>query len=551
MMSPAPESDESSQADEPLKWEAVSAFVQWDQTLPAGTRLREYQIRGVIAESDYGIVYLAWDPSLQRRVAIKEYLPRRLAARTQDSIVVECAGVGAMPVFDAGLKAFVAEARVLARFSHTALIKVYRFWEDNGTAYMVMPHHEGPTLERWLAQAARPQSEAEVRTWLRPVLDAVGAMHAARCFHHAIAPDNILLTPVGPVLLGFSAARRLIASMGEGAQAALSPGYAALEQYGEAPPDTFGPATDLQALAAVAWRALVGHAPLPAPERAKAAPPAALAELVAGRCSNRFAETLEAALAARLEARPQDDAAFRERLGGMEPLAAARTGSIGFDLMAEPFTPEDGMREVTVPIPTQPLPLRELEATDPMARPFAASAPIPVDAPVLRAAAAPPATTTTTTTAAEPRLSRHVVIGILAGVVALGTVAATVLYHYAVPTSAASMEPSPATATAGATPPATVEIPSANALPVSAPAVAETTLLQTAAAEPRSAPPDKRMAAAEPATSPGLDVARRIPIDRSPGSEPQRRALCGDLLQEATLRRLSAAEAAFFKKECR
>ena len=42
---------------------------------------------------------------------------------------------------------FVNEARLLARFDHPALVKVYRFWEANGTAYMVMPFYEGPTLK--------------------------------------------------------------------------------------------------------------------------------------------------------------------------------------------------------------------------------------------------------------------------------------------------------------------------------------------------------------------------------------------------------------------
>ena len=41
--------------------------------------------------------------------------------------------------FDAGLKSFVNEARLLASFDHPSLVKVYRFWEANGTAYMVMP----------------------------------------------------------------------------------------------------------------------------------------------------------------------------------------------------------------------------------------------------------------------------------------------------------------------------------------------------------------------------------------------------------------------------
>jgi hypothetical protein len=51
--------------------------------------------------------------------------------------------------------------------------------------------------------------------------------------------------------------------------------------------------------------------------------------------------------------------------------------------------------------------------------------------------------------------------------------------------------------------------------------------------------------AAQPAAS------RRIPVDHPPADAAARRALCGDLMQEATLRRLAPDEAAFYRKECR
>ena len=53
------------------------------------------------------------------------------------------------------MKSFVNEARLLARFDHPALVKVFRFWEANRTAYMAMPYYEGPTLKRRLPNSAR------------------------------------------------------------------------------------------------------------------------------------------------------------------------------------------------------------------------------------------------------------------------------------------------------------------------------------------------------------------------------------------------------------
>ena len=122
------------------------------QALPIGTRLRDYEITVLVGEGAFSVVYLAWDHSLQRKVAIKEYLPAEMASRISGSAAVLVRSDRQRDVFKAGLKAFVNEARLLARFDHPSLLKVYRFWEENGTAYMAMPFYEGPTLKTALAE---------------------------------------------------------------------------------------------------------------------------------------------------------------------------------------------------------------------------------------------------------------------------------------------------------------------------------------------------------------------------------------------------------------
>lgn len=72
-------------------------------------------------------------------VAIKEYMPTSLAARTATRTWLFSTSPGNAETFALGLKSFVNEARLLARFDHGSLIKVHRFWEERGTAYMVMP----------------------------------------------------------------------------------------------------------------------------------------------------------------------------------------------------------------------------------------------------------------------------------------------------------------------------------------------------------------------------------------------------------------------------
>ena len=173
-------------------------------TLPIGTRLREYEIKGLIGEGPCSIVYLAWDHALQRKVAVKEYMPASLVGRVQGSTSLVVAAERHVDIVRAGLKSFVNEARLLARFDHPSLVKVYRFWEENGTAYMVMPYYEGPTLKAALAELGHVPSEDELRAWLKPILNAVAMLHEGGTWHQNIGPDEIVLTPFGPVLLGFA-----------------------------------------------------------------------------------------------------------------------------------------------------------------------------------------------------------------------------------------------------------------------------------------------------------------------------------------------------------
>jgi serine/threonine protein kinase len=143
--------------------------------------------------------------------------------------------------YKAGLKSFIAEAKLLARFDHPSLIKVYRFWEENGTAYMVMPFYEGPTLEAALAELDHVPGETELRAWLKPILNAVALLHDGGVWHQNIGPDTIVLTPVGPVLFGLGSAEQTIAALEHTPAAALKPGFAAIEQYGMPPRPSAAP----------------------------------------------------------------------------------------------------------------------------------------------------------------------------------------------------------------------------------------------------------------------------------------------------------------------
>ncbi len=291
------------------------ALAEPGSALPPGTRMGEFEIEGTVGAGGFGIVYRAQDHSLGRRVAIKEYMPAALAARTE-ALTVSIRSQRDAETFAAGLRSFIIEARLLAQFDHPSLLKVYRFWEANGTAYMVMPYYAGITLGQHLKQAGQPPDEAWLRALLLPLLDALEQLHAAHCFHRDIAPDNILLLPDGrPLLLDFGAARRVIGDMSKALTVILKTGYAPIEQYGDVPDLQQGAWTDLYALGSVVHFAITGRTPPPALQRFLADKYQPLERMTAAPYSPRFLKTIDRMLALLPKDRPQTVAELRRMLG--------------------------------------------------------------------------------------------------------------------------------------------------------------------------------------------------------------------------------------------
>lgn len=293
--------------------------------LAAGFRLHEFEIRGVLGLGGFGIVYLAWDHALQREVALKEYMPSALAGRRGARVSVRSSSQG--ETFALGLKSFVNEARLLARFDHPSLVKVYRFWEDNGTAYMVMPYYKGRTLRQVRQAMAVPPAEAFCRQMLEPLLAALELLHAEDVYHRDIAPDNILIGDDGvPVLLDFGAARQVI-SRTQSLTAILKPNFAPLEQYADMPSMQQGPWTDVYGLGATMRYLLTGQPPLPAAARALNDEMPRLSDQGWAGCSKAFIGAIDWALALRPGDRPQSMAELREALDGLVVPAAASSAA--------------------------------------------------------------------------------------------------------------------------------------------------------------------------------------------------------------------------------
>ena len=497
---------------------------EFTDALPAATRLHEFEILSVIGQGGFGIVYLAHDLTLGRRVALKEYMPSALATRTQ-AMTVAVRSTRHAETFAAGLRSFVNEARLLAQFDHPSLLKVHRFWEAHGTAYIVMPYYAGITLAKQLSGPGGPPAEAWLRALLEPLLDALALMHAAQCYHRDIAPDNILLLPDGtPLLLDFGAARHVIEDMTQALTVILKTGYAPVEQYGAMPEMSQGAWTDLYALGSVVEFAITGHTPPQAVARFLADKRLPLAVTAAGRYSDAFLRAIDRTLAVLPKDRPQSVAEMRALLAAAPAPASARV--------------DQG--EITVPM---------IDLLPPAA---------PTSAPRESAPAMPAPATNEDAAPGSRRRS----IGISAAVVAIALAALAGGYAwFATPQAAAPV----AVAPAAVAPAAPVAVAPAVIAPAAPPPNMETMSVGSApgpAATPSRSPADAPSAtprqpeAARPREHSAAQTAREPPPPaQSSQPIPNKKlpsARCADIIQLVSLGEpLSEAEKTFLKLECR
>lgn len=348
------------------------------ESLSPGTLLESFNIVRPLGCGGFGTVYLAHDCQLDRDVAIKEYLPLQLAYRAE-GLRVEVRSADLAATYAAGLRSFVNEARILARFDHPAIVKVHRFWEANGTAYMVMPWVSGPTLSAMRGLMRRAPTEAWLRGVVDPLLDALAMLHEQGIYHRDIAPDNVLLPgEQTPVLLDFGAARRVIGDRTQSFTSVLKPSFAPIEQYAQARQLRQGPWTDLYALGAVCVYMLTAVPPPPAAARAVHDDMEGLLRPAPAGVSASFLAAIRWALEVRPQDRPQSVPEFRAALDGLievppprpEPtIVAAGTGA-SVHLPRETAPPELAAPPASRPLqPTRApaVPIPSFSATDALA----------------------------------------------------------------------------------------------------------------------------------------------------------------------------------------
>jgi serine/threonine protein kinase len=281
--------------------------------LPVGSRLHEYEILGVVGEGGFGVVYHGVDKRLEREVAIKEFMPSMWASRLEDGSVV-CRSEKHKLVFETALAGFINEARLLARFKHPALVQVLHFWEQSGTAYMVMPLYRGKTIKQMVKQNPDPITQTKLFSIIESLMGALEVLHLENCYHRDLSPDNVIILEDGsPILLDFGAARRTVDDVDQTFTVVLKPGYAPVEQYANDSSIQQGSWTDIYGLASLCYFVITKQTPTTSVTRLMRDQLKPLAEQNLTGFDQTFLKSIDWGMAVQPQDRPQSIAEFRER----------------------------------------------------------------------------------------------------------------------------------------------------------------------------------------------------------------------------------------------
>ena len=318
---------------------------EWDpyrDALPPGTRVHGFELDEVLGRGGFGVTYRGWDAKLGITVAIKEYMPSEIAVREPDGTVNPRTDDDAED-YEWGLWQFLNEGRMLARFGHPGIVPVRQFFEDFGTAYIVMEYLEGRTLYD-LYESEGTLDEERLLGLLQPILVGLEQVHSAGFLHCDIKPGNIVLRDgETPVLIDFGAAQVAAAEHSRMVPVVM-PGYSPPELYVRRG-GRLGPWTDIYAVGAVLYRGMTGEVPSEALVRAESDDLVPVARAAKRRYGKPLTEAVDWALRMRGAERPQSIDEWCEVLEGGVPVPG---GAVGEGVAPPAREPRSGSRWLVV-----------------------------------------------------------------------------------------------------------------------------------------------------------------------------------------------------------
>ena len=229
--------------------------------LKAGTVLDDrYVIGRVIGIGGFGITYIVYDTEKEITAAVKEYYPKGVAIRGENSYSIEPLTSMQREEYLSGMEKFRNEANILSALSFdTDVIKIFRTFLQNGTAYYVMEYVHGVTIREYAEKYGRI-NEGQAVYIINEIVSVFRHIHGRNVIHRDISPNNVMLDIKGQVrLVDFGNARLFLPGGENSMTVVLKPGYAPLEQYQHY--GNQGPWTDIYSLGMVIYYALTLSAP--------------------------------------------------------------------------------------------------------------------------------------------------------------------------------------------------------------------------------------------------------------------------------------------------
>ena len=308
--------------------------------LPAGAILNgRYIIGRILGQGGFGITYTARDHQTGELVAVKEFYPDSMVTRTDLTEVTPFLGERGEN-FAYGKETFLQEAETMAQFiGNPNIVRVYSYFEENGTAYFVMEYVDGVSYLDYLKQRGGKIEFADALKILLPVMDALSAVHEKNIIHRDVTPDNIYISKDGTVkLLDFGAARYSLGNASRSLDVILKHGFAPREQYKRR--GRQGPYTDVYSLGATLYYSVTGIRPDDALERVDE-DLVALPSTLGVTISKEQEAALMKAMALDPENRYQTMAEFRDALMCAKPAAKQAK---------KPETPRTPVNQKPVPV---------------------------------------------------------------------------------------------------------------------------------------------------------------------------------------------------------